>query len=183
MRMMTDDDSLARQAGAGDRAAFQLLLERHYDRVHRLAWRLLGDAGDAEDLAQDICLGLARKLRSYRGDSRFSTWLYRVVVNGARDMIRRRQAARRLKADYAEVSALTRAGDDARRRDTDWLYQTLEALGGDLRETAILVLAEELSHAEAGAVLGIKESTVSWRMHELRKKLKARAQVGEDLPI
>lgn len=183
MRMMIDDESLARRAAAGDRAAFQLLLERHYDRVHRLAWRLLGDPEDAEDLAQDICLALARKLRSFRGESRFSTWLYRVVVNGARDMIRRRQTARRLKADYADVSALTRAGDDARRQDSDWLHQALEQLGGDLRETAILVLAEELSHAEAGVVLGIKESTVSWRMHELRKKLKALVQAGEDLAV
>lgn len=181
--MMTDDESLARQAGRGDRAAFQLLLERHYDRIFRLACRFLGDPGEAEDLTQDLCIALARKLGSFRGDSRFTTWLYRVVLNGARDVIRRRQVARRASADYTEVSALVRADGEARRRDADWLYQALAHLSDDLRQTAILVLAEDLSHAEAGAVLGIKESTVSWRMHELRKKLKALARAGEELPL
>ena len=75
---------------------------------------------------------------------------------------------------------MTRAGNEARQRESDWLYRTLDRLSDDLRETTILVLAEELSHAEAGAILGIKESTVSWRMHEVRKKLKALADIDHD---
>ena len=181
--MTTDDESLARQAGAGDRAAFQLLLERHYDRIYRLAYRFLGAQEDAEDLAQDVCVALPGKLRSFRGESRFTTWLYRVVLNSARDLQRRRSSAQRLVSDYAEVSTLARGAQEARQRDTAWLYQALGLLSDDLRETAILVLAEELSHAEAGVVLGIKESTVSWRLHEVRKKLKVLARAGEELPL
>lgn len=179
--MTTDDASLARQAGAGDQAAFQLLLERHYDLIYRLAYRFLGNRGDAEDLTQEVCIGLVRKVKSFRGGSRFSTWLYRVVVNAARDRLRRRQADERLSAGYAEVSELRRAGDEARRRESEWLRASLDTLSDELRETAVLVLAEELNHAEAGKVLGVKESTVSWRMHELRKKLKALARAGEGL--
>ncbi|MFP6757355.1 MAG: sigma factor [Alphaproteobacteria bacterium] len=69
MLTMTGDETLAQRAGTGDREAFETLLERHYDRVYRIGHRLLGNPTEAEDLAQDICVGLAKKLRSYRGDS------------------------------------------------------------------------------------------------------------------
>ena len=181
MRMTTDDESLARQAGNGDRKAFELLLERHYDRIYRIGFSLLGATPDAEDLAQEVCVALARKLKSYRADSRFTTWLYRVVVNAARDALRRRSLNQRLNQTYADVNALVEAGREARRDEVRWLYEALGALSDDLRETTVLVLSEELSHAEAGAALGLSESTVSWRMHEVRKKLKALALAGEDV--
>lgn len=181
MRMTVDDDTLAKRAGKGDRDAFAALLERHYDRIWRIGLRLLGDADEAADLAQEVCVDLAGKVRSYHGDSRFTTWLYRVVVNAARDAMRRHATRRRANEGYADVSALVEAGDAARQADIRWLYEALGALGDDLRETAVLVLQEELSHAETGDILGIKEATVSWRMHEVRKKLKGLAEAGEEL--
>ena len=83
----TDDDTdrmLAQRSTAGDREAFAALLERHYDRIYRLAARLLADADDAVDLAQNVCVALPAKLASYRGGSRFTAWRYSVVVNAAR---------------------------------------------------------------------------------------------------
>ena len=71
------DDSLARRAAAGDTEAFAALPERHYERVYRVAARVLGDTGEAGDVAQDVCVGLPDKLASYRGRSRFTTWLLR----------------------------------------------------------------------------------------------------------
>lgn len=178
--MADSDRVLSRRAGDGDREAFAELVERHYERIYRIGLRLLGDADDAADLAQDVCVGLARKVRSYRGESEFTTWLYRVVVNAARDAVRRHAARRRANQRYADVNALVRAGAVAREADARWLYEALAVLGHDLRETAVLVLQEGLGHAEAGEVLGVKESTVSWRMHEVRKRLKALARAGED---
>ena len=178
--MTVDDGVLARRAGDGDREAFAALLERHYERIYRISLRLLGDSDDAADLAQEVCIGLARKVGSYRGGSRFTTWLYRVVVNAAHDTMRRRTARRRVNESYAEVSALMRAGCAAREAEVVWLYEALATLSAELRETAVLVLQEGLSHAEAGAVLGVKESTISWRMHEMRKRLKALARAGEE---
>jgi RNA polymerase sigma-70 factor (ECF subfamily) len=81
--------------------------------------------------------------------------------------------------DFAEVDALRRAGDAARAAEAEWLRGALAGLRQDLRETAILVLDQELTHAQAGEVLGISENTVSWRLHEVRKALRIRA--GEDL--
>ncbi len=179
MRMTTDDNQLAFRAAEGDAQAFRVLLERHYDGIYRLAFRCLGNAADAEDVAQDVCVSLPAKLKSFRGTAKLTSWLFRLVLNRARDVMRRNARQRALDETYAAVSALTEAGWQDTAQQVDWLYATLQSLGDDLRETAILVLAEDMTHAEAGEVLGIKEATVSWRMHEIRKKLKALAEAGE----
>ncbi|MBL4645554.1 MAG: sigma-70 family RNA polymerase sigma factor [Rhizobiales bacterium] len=170
--MKTDDNQLAAQAAMGNAEAFRHLLERHYDTVYRIAYRFSASREDAEDLAQDVCTSLAQKIRSFRGDARFTTWLYRVVMNAARDRGRKQATASRLTQAYGEAAILERDEQAATKQDTDWLYETLEEVGADLKETAILVLAEGFSHGEAAQILQIKESTVSWRMHELRKILK-----------
>lgn len=177
---MADDRELAEKAQRGDRDAFQLLLERHYDTAHRVAWRFLGNADAAEDVAQDICLTLPVKLRSFRGRSRFSTWLYTVVVNACRDHLRKRKSTEALQTSYAmfrEMDEADRAHDAGR---LDWLNTALAALDAPLRETAVLVLAEDLSHAETARVLGCAEGTVSWRMGEIRKRLKALQESEDD---
>lgn len=175
MRMPTGDNELAERAAAGDAEAFRMLLERHYDGIFRLAYRFVGTRADAEDVAQDICVALADRLGSFRSEARFSTWLYRIVVNACRDWARRRAAGQRVLANFADVDALRRGADADRASQLDWVWKTLGCLSDDIRETAVLVLAQQLSHAEVAAVLGVKESTVSWRMHELRKRLKQMA--------
>lgn len=174
--MKTDDNELAMQAGGGDRTAFLLLLERHYDSIYRIALRFTGIREDAEDLTQDICASLVKKLRTFKGEAQFTTWLYRVVVNAARDLQRKQAVRGHLKKNYGEVLELIQGEEANAAREQAWLYEMLDEVGADLRETAILVLAEGLNHSEAAAVLDIKESTVSWRMHELRKKLKVLAE-------
>ena len=170
-RMISDGELVARTAG-GDREAFGLLLERHYDRIYRLAYRLCGNPTDAEDIAHDVCIGLPRKLRSFKGEARFTTWLYRVVMNAGRDFLRRRAAMNRAHADYTGIADLKRVVDDDTKTEMAWVYEALNAMGADLKETALLVVAEGLSHAEAAEVLGVKEATISWRMHAIRKRLK-----------
>lgn len=178
--MTNDDRELAKLACAGDRAAFQRLLERHYGTAYRFALRYTRNVDDAEDIAQEVCLGLARKLKSFRGKSRFTTWLYRVVVNACRDHARKQKSSQALQANYA----VYREQDEAdQRHDADrhgWLSDAVALLEPKLRETALLVLAEDLSHADAASALGCAESTVSWRMHEIRKKLKTMVETIDD---
>jgi RNA polymerase sigma-70 factor (ECF subfamily) len=178
MDVEQDDEALAQRAGHGDREAFQLLLERHYGLIYRLAFRFTANQADAEDLAQDICASLARKIKSFQGNSRFTTWLYRVSVNACKDALRSMARAHQLEENYAEARAMALADDADDKLQTVWLFEALEGLTDDLRETAILVLAEDLSHAEAGDVLQVKEGTVSWRMSEVRKQLKQQVQAG-----
>ena len=176
------DGALAARAAAGEARAFATLVERHYDRIYRVGARVLGDEDDAADLAQDVCVGLVARLPSYRGESRFTTWLYRVVVNAARDRLRRDGARRRNERAFAEIDILALAALAEREDEAIWLRQVLGTLTDDLRTTVILVIEEGLRHAEATEVLGVSESTVSWRMHEARNRLRALAAGSEVKP-
>jgi RNA polymerase sigma-70 factor (ECF subfamily) len=175
----TGDERLALDAAAGDRAAFERLLHRHFERIHGLAWRFMGGPPDSEDLAQDVCVALGRKIRSYRGDARFTTWLYQVVLNAARDAMRRRATRQSAAAAFAEVDDLRRGADAARAAEADWVRSAIAGLKDDLRETAVLVLDEGLSHAEVAEIMDVAESTISWRLMEVRKALKTLAATPE----
>jgi RNA polymerase sigma-70 factor, ECF subfamily len=175
MLMDTSDEQLASAAATGDRVAFTLLLQRHYDRVFGLSFRLTGNRAEAEDLTQDICAALPVKLRNWRGDARFTTWLYRVVVNATHDL--RRRAATRAKAgDGWGDWEMARQDEIATEREAmDWLTGAMTRLSPELRDTVALVLGEEMTQGEAAVVLGLSEGTVAWRMSEVKKKLRAMA--------
>ncbi|MEX0970530.1 MAG: RNA polymerase sigma factor [Paracoccaceae bacterium] len=173
--METSDEDLAQAAAGGDRAAFALLLERHYNRILGLAFRLCGRRADAEDLTQDICAALPAKLANWRGQARFTTWLYRVVVNATHDA--RRRAATRAKAanGWGDWEKSRRAAQTEAAEAQDWLQAAMAQLGDDLRDTLALTLGEDLTQAEAAEVLGVSEGTIAWRISDAKKKLRAMA--------
>lgn len=170
--MTVTDEALALAAADGDGEAFSSLLHRHYDRVFRLAFRLTGVRAEAEDLCQDVCAALPAKLGAFRGEARFTTWLYRVVVNAAHD--RRRRFVSRAKAaeGWGEVEVARRAEVADTAEALDWLTSAMRGLPEELRDTVALVL-DEVSHREAALVLGVSEGTVSWRVSEAKKRLRA----------
>lgn len=177
--MNVSDESLAHAAGEGDAAAFSVLVERHYDAVFRLAFRLTGAREEAEDLTQDVCAALPRKLPGFRGSAKFTTWLWRVVVNAAHDR-RRRSAARARYADgWGDWEIARRTADAEVAEAVDWLTEAMRALPDELRDTLALVL-DDMSHAEAGEVLGISSGTVGWRISEAKKHLRAIRAREED---
>lgn len=172
MRMNVSDENLANQAANGDAQAFSALLARHYDGLFRLAFRLTGARDQAEDLTQDICAALPAKLAGFRGDARFTTWLWRVAVNAAHDR-RRRAATQARHADgWGDWEVNRRAANAETARAVDWLTQTMRTLSDDLRDTLALVL-DGATHAQAAEVLGVSEGTISWRMSEAKKRLRA----------
>ena len=174
------DAELVARAAAGDRASFGTLLERHYDRLHRVAWRLSGSCHDAEDLVQDVCCALVDKIRLFRGEAKVSTWLVGIVVNACRDHRRRSGAFARLRDRLTVVAGLEARPDGRDLHRARWLASGIARLSPEVRSAVVLVAGEGLSHAEAAAVLGCAESTVSWRMHEARKRLRAQ-QIEEVL--
>lgn len=177
--MQTDDESLALAAAGGDAAAFGALLSRHYDRIFALAWRLTGSRAEAEDLTQDVCAALPAKLGSYRARSKVTTWLYRVVVNAAHDRRRRRASRDRAALGWGDWERARRAAEDEAQARHDWLIAAMGRLPPDLRDTLALVL-DEVSHAEAGAILGVSEGTISWRVSEAKKRLRALRAAEEE---
>jgi RNA polymerase sigma-70 factor (ECF subfamily) len=165
------DAALVAAAIAGDREAFAALLERHYDRIHGLAWQLTGTRADADDVAQDVCCALVEKIASFRGEAKFSTWLCGITVNACRDLGRRRRSLGGFTERLAVLAGLARAPDGRDLHDAVWLKSAIARLKPAYREAVVLVAGQQLTHAEAAEILGVAEATVSWRMHEVRRLL------------
>jgi len=166
----------------GDSAAFARLIEDNYMLMYRTAYRFTGAREDAEDVAQEVCVKLARAIASYRGGSSFRTWLYRVVVNAAKDHIRKHSSKRKHEEEYIREQLVmgnpgpTGAGEaesDGSGISADSLLNEIKRMPEKYRDALLLVHSEGLTHREAGEVLGCAESTVSWRVHEGKKRLKA----------
>ncbi|MGE0628421.1 MAG: RNA polymerase sigma factor [Hyphomicrobiaceae bacterium] len=176
------DKELALAAAQGDAEAFTELVSRHYDRCYRLAWRWCGSQTEAEDIAQEVCVKIAQSIRSWRGDAAFSTWAYRIVYTTTIDHLRARQ-----RLQLVEPSELTllaerssgptgAPGKDPHGAEVHLLYGELwdevRRLPGQQRDAVLLVYGEDMSHAEAAVIMGCSEKTVSWHLHEAKKRLR-----------
>src|SRR3954464_6949511 len=115
------DSTLAAAAAQGDREAFAALLERHYARIHGLAWRLTGSRADADDIAQDVCCALVEKIGSFRGEAKFSTWLVGVTFNACRDFQRRRRSFLGLTEKLGVLAGLAKPPDGRDAYDAIWI--------------------------------------------------------------
>ena len=166
------DAAFVARAQDGDRAAFEALLRRHYERMHRVAWRISGSRHDAEDVVQEVCCGLVDRIGGFRGEARFATWLIGIVANAARDHHRRGATLARLRERLAVLVRVSTGPDGRDPHRRIWLGSALARLEPALRDTFVLVAGEGLTHAEAGLALGVAETTVSWRMHEARRRLR-----------
>jgi RNA polymerase sigma-70 factor (ECF subfamily) len=180
---VASDPALVGRARDGDRDAFGRLVERHYDFIHRVAWRWAGNRSDAEDIAQDVCVRLGKAIRSYRGGSAFTTWLYALTLNAARDL-KRKSARESTKTEAFGVHALVSGGEAVEPQAEDpaeRMWAAVRKLPDKQREAVLLVYGEGLSHAEAADVMGSAEATVSWHVHEAKKRLKQLLRsAGED---
>jgi RNA polymerase sigma-70 factor (ECF subfamily) len=167
------DEAMAKRAAEGDRTAFAELLSAYYERIHAMAWRWCGSSHAADDVAQDVCVKLASAIRSFSGDATFSTWVWRITYNAAVDHLRR---ARRLSllGDHI-VEALIEIPSDLTQPNAEAgsdLWSAVRTLPPQQRDCVLLVYAEDMSHAEAAAVMELSEATVSWHLHQARKTLK-----------
>lgn len=176
-----DDEVLAERAKDGCRDSFAALIARHYDRIYRLAWRIAGSQGQAEDIAQDVCVKLAVAIRGFRGDAAFSTWIWRITYTTAADWQR---AARRVTTlEPGRVVALMDASPERAPSPEDEvigaeLWTAVRALPKQQREAVLLVYGEGMSHSEAASVMGCREKTVSWHLHEARRRLKTQLRTA-----
>ncbi|HHZ07665.1 MAG TPA: RNA polymerase sigma factor [Rhizobiales bacterium] len=175
------DAELIGLARAGDRRAFAMLVERHYDFIHRVAWRWCGNRADAEDVAQDVCARLGKAIRSFKGEGAFTTWLYALTLNAARDH-GRRNARETAKAEAFGVHALI-SGEAPEEPDdrAERLWAAVRRLSDKQRDAVLLVYGEGLAHAAAADVMACSEATVSWHIHEAKKRLKVlMREAGEE---
>jgi RNA polymerase sigma-70 factor (ECF subfamily) len=176
----TSDSELVRRARYGDEAALTVLVERHYDFVYRVAYRWCGKRVDAEDIAQEVCVRLGRTILSFKGSGALKTWLYSLTVNAGRDLNRknRREMA---KAEAYAIHALTIGESDSTSDPAEALWGAVRQLPDKQREAVLLVYGEGLSHSAAAETMGCAEATVSWHIHEAKKRLKQSMRSAEEI--
>ncbi|HEY6909481.1 MAG TPA: sigma-70 family RNA polymerase sigma factor [Myxococcales bacterium] len=190
-----DDRALVRAAQRGDEQAFRSLVERYHRRVVQLALGMVKDADEAMDIAQETFVRVHRYLPSFKGDSSFFTWTYRIAMNLCLDAQRRKGRAERvdLGDDDAEIEAAmdplshALAGPQRQVLNEELRGKMEEALAGlSENHRAILLLreVEGLSYEELARVLGIRKGTVMSRLFHARLKMqnKLREYLGEDAP-
>jgi RNA polymerase sigma-70 factor (ECF subfamily) len=181
------DETLAAKAAAGDDAAFETIVSRYQARVFRLACRLTSES-DAPDVLQETFLQVYRHLRSFRGESQFGTWLYRIASNAA--LMHRRATTRRPAeslevflprfdergshaATPAELQVASRADELLDRRFlAGKAREVIARLPDPYRDAFVLRDLEELSTAEVAEALGVEPATVRQRVHRARLMLR-----------
>jgi RNA polymerase sigma-70 factor (ECF subfamily) len=168
-----NDAALLAHHAAGDPDAFAELVRRHRDRMWAVALRTLGDPDDAADAVQDALLAAHRNAASFRGQSKVSTWLHRIVVNACIDQTRRRKARPTVPlADDAAVGVSV--PDPAVARDTSLsLLSALRSLPVEQAAAIVLIDVEGYPVAEAAEILEVPVGTVKSRCARGRASLAA----------
>ena len=173
------DLALVAKAKAGDRPALDVLVERYAPRVNRLAVQLLGDFEDARDAAQESLVKLCTRLRQFRGDSQFATWLHRLVVNTCRDLQARQRArpseplpsVERPAGEEFDPSRLTMLGDLRRE-----LVDALSRLSAEQRAVLVLRDGFGLSYEDIARVAHMPVGTARCYVHRARERLRVALQ-------
>lgn len=181
------DETLAARAAGGDDSAFETIVQRYQARVYRLACRLTSDT-DAPDVLQETFLQVHRHLRSFRGESKFGTWLYRIASNAA--LMQRRVKARRPVASLdgflprfdargvhaatpAELQVVSRADELLDRQFlAGKAREAIARLPDIYRDAFVMRDLEEMPTAEVASVLGVDPAAVRQRVHRARLMLR-----------
>jgi RNA polymerase sigma-70 factor (ECF subfamily) len=183
------DAALVARLVAREEAAFNQLVLLYERRVFALVYRMVGRRDEAEDLAQEVFVQVFKAIDQFRGDSKLSTWIFRIAVNLCKNRIkylaRRKTDAQEELGERLERSAFTSArgvsvGEIGRPDELVEGMQlerivkaAIEQVEPDFREVLILRDVEDLSYEEIGAITGLAEGTVKSRIHRARAQLKS----------
>jgi RNA polymerase sigma-70 factor, ECF subfamily len=162
------DETLLRDFIAGDPDAFEALMRRHEDKIFSLALRMTGERADALDATQETFVAAFRNARSFKGNSAFSTWLYRIGINSCTDLLRRKK--RIVPTEDVETGIVqNRVEDDVPLRLD--LAAALAKLTPDHREAVLMHDVGGLPYEDIASLTGVQLGTVKSRISRGRKKL------------
>jgi RNA polymerase sigma-70 factor, ECF subfamily len=174
-----DDAALVRASQRGDREAFGMLVSRHAPSILSLTTRMLGQAADAEDVAQETFVAAYKALSRFHFDSKFSTWLYRIAANKCTDALRARRPENISLDATGDESSL--AWETASEETPHWeleqaelaweLDTAIQALPHLYRESFVLKHIEGLGYDEMSAILGVHRDTLKMRVYKARTLL------------
>ena len=173
LALETEEREVLEACRRGERDAFRVLFEAHKDKVYSIALRYSGDQSLAMDIAQEAFLKLFSSLPDFRGDSAFSTWMYRLVVNACLDHKRR---SWRLAPIADELIAVLRAPGDClnallQSETRDRVRAAVETLSPDMRMAVVLRYTEGLSYDEIAEAMSCSAGTVASRLNRAHKAL------------
>ncbi len=172
---------LVRLAKDGDSVAFENLVEQNYMLVYKISYNWCRAKEDAEDITQEVFVKLAKKIFSFKEESAFQTWLYRIVINTAKDYTQKQERKRVKEMKYKEEQKIKTEPFQEEISLAGKIHQMIECLPYKLKDAALLVFTEGMTHKEAAVVLDCAEKTVSWRIHQVKKELKKRLNHGETI--
>ncbi len=175
---MNDDDALLlRRAAGGDGRAFRSLVDRHADRLYRLAVSLVGNRSDAEDVLQEAFAGAYKSAGGFRGGASVKTWLSRILATQAAKWWRDRNGERPGPLDES-VGSGSSGGEAAVGARLD-LNGALDQLSPEHRQVLVLRELDGMSYDEMAAALGVPRGTVESRLHRARAELRRRLAAYE----
>lgn len=167
----TTERDLIRLAGNGDARAIRALYDRYAPRVYAVVRRIAGDDDLAQDYAQEAWIRAIRALPTFRGDSRFSTWLHRIAVNAALQALRKTETRRKREGPQPADIAIAPSHKDALLQKQ--LENALDGLPEGMRRVLILHDVEGYTHEEIGDVLGVTAGTSKSQLFKARAKMRA----------
>jgi RNA polymerase sigma-70 factor, ECF subfamily len=187
-----DDTDLIERLKAGDEQALEAIFNRYSAKLYNVAQRILGEVADAEEVIQDVFWTAFRKANSFRGSAQFSTWLYRLTINGALGKIRRSKKSKKI--EYEEyLPKFQKDGHHSVRPVVDWsdtldekyaerelqqlLNEALEQLKPVDKSAVMLSDIEGMSDKEIAVMLGLTVSAVKTRLHRARMFLRGKLAV------
>ena len=172
------DAQLVARSLAQDQAAFGQLIDRHASAIVNLSYRMVGNRAEAEDLAQETFLAAYKALSTFRADSKFSTWLYRIATNKCKDWLRvKRPGQGQYDLDADESLDLYVREDRtpevllSRKQVAQELEQAIQRLPPLYREAFVLKHVEGLSYEEMEDILGVSGDTLKMRVYKGRVQL------------
>ncbi|NLM61246.1 MAG: sigma-70 family RNA polymerase sigma factor [Clostridiales bacterium] len=188
---MYDENELVRLAAKGDDRAFEKLVALYEKRVYTTALRMTGNQDDAYDISQETFIRVYRSLKGFKGDAKFSTWIYRIVTNLCIDYNRKAKRIKQipLENNDEEEPFIITISDDRfdpernleRSEIVRAINRALDTLSEEHREIFILRELDGLSYAEIAEIKMIEEGTVKSRLFRAREKLRAALLSGGNI--
>ncbi|MBE5040370.1 RNA polymerase sigma factor [Ructibacterium gallinarum] len=190
---MEDEKQLIQQAQQGNPVAFEQLIAEHQKRIFSIAYRIAGNSDDAADMAQEVLVKIFKNINKFKGDSKFSTWIYRVATNTCLDELKRirRHPSYSLdqEIDTEEGSISAEIEDDAptpeesaeRKAVRDAVNIAIARLGDDHKKVIVLRDLQGFSYEEIAKIMNCSEGTVKSRISRARSQLKKILQQDREL--
>jgi len=169
MQMVAHENQRQVESQPEESEAFERIIHDNQRVIHALCYRMTGSMDDAADLAQETFIHAFRNLDQFRGESKISSWLYRIAIN---QCLSWRKHQERERVAHEELSKIAANESPCETHCAQEIQDALMQLPPKQRAAIVLTTYEGLNHAQAACALGCSETTISWRLFEARRKLK-----------